>query len=119
MIPHLADVRAAAAALLDVGLDGVDAVYDREQNAETSGPCWVTVSVERILATEIVVAVRIYSSLAESPDDATDVLETALEGVDARLGSVALGPSEWDIGVDDTLNAMVARSFVNWPRQTF
>lgn len=119
MTPHLLDERAAITATLDVGLEGVDAVYDHEPDRETSGACYVSVALERVTATEQVWAVRIYSQTLDSIEEGTTRLLTALESVDDALKDEPLGPSEWDLGFDDGIGCLVARTFLNRGRETF
>jgi len=120
MIPHLADARRALAALLERGtLHGVDAVYDNETDRECSGPCYVTVAVEAVRPTEIVLAVRVYSQIADGTTDATETLETAVESVDDRLAEEAIGPSEWQIALQPEIGCMVARCLTVAGRETF
>jgi len=117
--PSLTDSRQALYDSLDVGLDSVDAVYDHEPNRELSGPCYVTIMLERIEPTEQVWAVRIYSQTADSPEEAARTMDVALDAVDAALGARPWGPSVWDVAHNDELNALVARTFVNVERETF
>ena len=120
MNPRISDARRDLAGNLEEPpIHGVDAVYEQESNREASGPCYMTVALERVTPTEIVLAVRVYSQMVDGVGDATDTLEAALEGADDRLLSLSLGPSEWQVGLDSEISCMVARCFVNYPRTTF
>lgn len=118
MTPTLTDSRALLyAALGEVA--GVDAFYDHEPTGEVTGPVYGTIQLERITPTEQVWAVRIYSQLADSPEEAARSMDVALVAVDDALASRPFGPSTWDVGVDDRVGALVARSFLNIERSTF
>jgi len=120
VIPGLSEARRDLAAALEYPpLDGVDAVYEQESNREASGPCYLTVALEAVRPTEIVLAVRVYSQMVDGVGDATDTLEAALEGADDRLLALGLGPSDWQVGLDAEISCMVARCFVNQPRTSF
>lgn len=120
MTPTLLESQERLFLLLDSQpLDDVDAVYPFEPGGETTGPCFVSVALDRLRATEQSWAVRIYSNTDDSLEDATTRLYSALDAVDARLGTAALAPSEWDVGHDDRVKALVARAFIDIPRETF
>lgn len=121
MTPTLAATRQALYDLLLPleNASGINAVYDNECSQEASGPCWVTVAFERTTPTEQVWAVRVYSQIADSVDDATTTLYSAIDAVDGVLGAAAYGPSAWQAGLVDELGALVARWFVDVPRATF
>lgn len=119
MTPTLAESRATLAALLEPHLDGVDAVYDHEPHTETSGPCYVTVELEGLTSTDQLWAVRVYSQTADSPEDAASTLDVALGSVDDRLAESTFGPSEWQVGYEDNVSAVVAKAVLRLPRESF
>lgn len=119
MIPTLAEARAEVFAVLDVGPEGVEAVYDHEPTGETTGAVWVTVTFSALRSTSIVVAVRIYAQTADSPATAAEQMEVAVVAVDDLLKAAGHFPSDWDSGLNDELQCLVARCFVEVPRETF
>lgn len=119
MTPTLAEARAEVHRILDVPLTTVRSVYDHEPAGEADGPVYVTVTLARLTPTAIVEAVRIYSQVADSPTNGAAALETAIEEVDDLLKAEQIGPSDWDTGLNDELQCLVARCFVEIPRETF
>lgn len=118
MTPTLVESQQSLYRLLDgQPLTDVDAVYDHEPTGEVTGPCYVTVALERVTPTEQVWAVRIYSQTADGVGDATTTAYSALDAVDERLSPLA--PSAWDVGHDDRVGALIARAFIDIPRETF
>ena len=81
----------------------------------------VTVDLVEVGPDAIGHVVRIYVKTGTAgADTATRRLEAAIEEVDAALAAdpqARYGPSNWQIGYDDTLKSLIARSNVSRERE--